>query len=324
MRAPDVLVIGEVLVEVSTRTPWADGAATRLGFSGDALNVAAASAAAGARTALLAKIPQDELGDAMVARIADLGVEVDRLVRAPGQHGVYLSHTDPLGAREFSYARAGSLGATLAPQDLDERLLREVGVVVTGGVTGAISATAREVVLRAALTAQRFVYDPNYRPALTSAATAGKLLRTVAATAALITPSWPGETSALLGLDPGLAAEDAALAVAGLGSADVVLTCGPSGAVVVQGAHVQSVPGLRVEQVVDQTGAGDCVTGTLAARLSHGDSLVEAARLGVAAAALSVGGQGGTGHIPTLSQTRAAARRAAGHQDDVHPEGDNR
>ena len=39
----DVIVLGEVLVEVATEAPFGDGAEARMGISGDALNVAAAA-----------------------------------------------------------------------------------------------------------------------------------------------------------------------------------------------------------------------------------------------------------------------------------------
>lgn len=100
------------------------------------------------------------------------------------------------------------------------------------------------------------------------------------------------------------------MATLSLGSRAVVLTCGPAGALI---ASDESTGGVRevaappAPAVVDQTGAGDCLTGTLAARLAAGDSLDEAVRLGAAAASLSVGGQGGTGLVPTLEQTRHAA-----------------
>ena len=47
----DVLVIGEVLVEISSREPLGERTAATVDFSGDALNVACAAASAGARTA---------------------------------------------------------------------------------------------------------------------------------------------------------------------------------------------------------------------------------------------------------------------------------
>ncbi len=304
---PLVVVLGEVLVELSSTEPFAAGASMRLDFSGDALNVAASAAAAGARAVLAARVPDDELGDALLARCAELGVETASVTRAPGQHGVYLTHADPAGARQFAYARSGSVGSQLRPDDLDAELLAGADVVVSSGIAAAISESAREAVRRAAEVSRRFVFDPNYRPRLTSAEAAAAFLREVAPHAEVITPSWPGEAQALLGLGADVTPRDAALAALRLGSRAVVLTCGPAGAVVATRDDVVEVPAPTAPLVVDQTGAGDCLTGTLAARLAAGDPLDEAVRLAVAAASLSVGGQGGTGHVPTLEESRALA-----------------
>ena len=68
----------------------------------------------------------------------------------------------------------------------------------------------------------------------------------------------------------------------------VVITLGPDGAVVVDGAGVQSVPSPTPERVIDTTGAGDAFTGALAARLALGDGLVAAGTSGCAAGAAAV------------------------------------
>lgn len=299
---PDVLVLGEPLVELSTSEPFRAGAAMRLSFSGDALNAAAAAAAAGARVVLLARVPADELGDALVARVAELGVEAGELLRVPGQHGVYLSHVDPAGERQFAYARAGSAGSALGPDDVTEELVASAGVVVASGVTAALSPSAEAAVLRAAELARCFVYDPNFRPRLTTPAAAAEVLRRVAPRAELVTPSWPHELRSLLDL-PGDATPRAAAAVA--------LTMGEEGVLVDAGAEVLEIPAYPAPLVVDQTGAGDVFTGTTAARLALGDDLPTAARLGAAAAALSVRGRGGTGDLPSLAETRAALREVS-------------
>ncbi|EHK81112.1 sugar kinase, ribokinase, partial [Saccharomonospora azurea SZMC 14600] len=239
---PDVLVLGEPLVELSTPEPFRDGAAMRLAFSGDALNAAAAAAAAGAHTALLARVPDDELGDALVARVEELGVDPGALVRVPGQHGVYFTHIDPEGRRQFAYARSGSAGSTLGPQDLTERLVAGAGVVLASGITAAVSASAAAAVVRAAELAERFVYDPNFRSRLTSAEEAAAMLRRVAPRAALLTPSWPEEARSLLGLGEKATAQDAVVAARELGAAAVALTRGPAGVLVDTGTEQLDVP----------------------------------------------------------------------------------
>lgn len=300
----DVVVMGEILVEVATDVPFGHGVPAQLGISGDALNVAAAAAAAGAHTGLLAVLPDDDLGHAIAARIAELGVATDLLKFRKGQQGVYLVHSDPLGQREFSYARSGSVGSTLSPEDVDEAVFSSAGAVLGGGIACAISASSRDAVLKAASLARRFIFDPNFRPRLTTASDASALLAELAPQSFLVTPSFPGETSALLDVD---SAGEAASKLLSLGADNVAVTCGADGIQLEGPGLSEWVDALPAPSVVDQTGAGDAFVGTLAARMVLGDSLTEAARFGAAAASLVVGGKGGTGFIPTFQQTKAHA-----------------
>ena len=298
----DVVVVGEILVELVSAEPWTVGTPMTLGFSGDALNAAAASAAAGARTAVLTRIADDELGDLIEERLEQLGIDVSLVRRVPGQQAAYFVHADPTGAREFVYLRRGSAGSTLGPEDVADAGLEEIGLVLTTGVTGALSATTRAAVLEVARRAPRFLYDPNFRPRLTSAADAAELLRAVAPAATAVTPACPGETMPLLGTDdPRTAGE----ILRGLGARAAVVTRGPSGVLVVDDAGERGLPAVPAPALVDQTGAGDSLAGTVAARLALGDTLEEAVRLGTAAASLVLGGHGGTGVVPTLAQARA-------------------
>ncbi|WP_219415070.1 PfkB family carbohydrate kinase [Pseudonocardia nigra] len=301
-----VVVLGEVLVELSSTERLVAGSQVRLGFSGDALNTAAAAAAAGARTVLVSRVPDDELGDALVEHVSSLGVDCSALVRLPGQHGAYFTHADPSGGRQFVYARRGSAASGLSPADLDPDLLRSA-VVLGSGITCAISPTAAAAVRRAAELAGVFVYDPNYRPRLASLDDAAAALRAVAPHAALLTPSWPGEARALLGLTDDSEPGEAVTRLRALGARDIALTCGERGVVLAHGDAVTEIAALPAPLVVDQTGAGDSFVGTVAGRLAQGDDLPAAARLGVAAASLSVQGQGGTGFIAGLDQVRAHA-----------------
>lgn len=294
----DVVVLGEVLIELSTTSPWRRGSSLTLGFSGDALNSGAAAAAAGARVALLTRVAEDELGDLLVDRIAELGIETALVRRTPGENGAYFVHADPEGARAFVYARRGSAASELSASDVRDASLGDAAVVVASGITCALSSSAAGAVHAAATSGARFIYDPNYRPRLTSAADAAEQLRTLAPHADLVTPSCPGESSALLGSDDPRRVIDACL---GLGARAVAVTCGPDGVWLRDGMHL---PALAPPRLVDQTGAGDVFVGTVAGRLALGDDLVEAARLGTAASSLSLAGAGGSGVVPSLAESR--------------------
>jgi 2-dehydro-3-deoxygluconokinase len=300
-----VVVIGEVLVELSSPETLRNGASLRLGFSGDALNAAAAAAAAGAHVRLLTRVADDELGDLLVARVAELGVDTSMIQRVPGQNGVYFVSADPTGAREFCYARRGSAASTVVPEDLPD--LSE-SFVLSSGITCAISTSAADAVLAAARVARGFVYDPNFRPRLTGADEAAERLAALAPYATLITPAFPGEARALLGAGT---PEATARACRELGARAVAVTRGADGVVVDDGMTITTVSAVHAPAIVDQTGAGDVFAGTVTARLSFGDDLHDAVRLGAAAAALSLSGQGGTGYIPSLEESRAHLLKSA-------------
>ena len=304
----DVVVMGEILLEVATDVPFGHGVPAQLGISGDALNVAAAAAAAGARVGLLSVLTDDDLGQAITARIRELGVSTELLKYRSGQQGVYLVHCDPDGQREFSYARSGSVGSSLGPDDVDPGVFSVAGAVIAGGIACAVSATSRAAVVKAADVSSRFVFDPNYRPRLTTVEEAAAVLAELAPKAFLVTPSFPGETSALLATS---SPQEAAAKLRSLGTANVAVTCGAEGVQLQSETEAAWIDSIPAPAVVDQTGAGDAFVGTLTARLVLGDALSDAARHGAAAASLVVGGKGGTGFIPTLAQTRAHAAAPA-------------
>jgi 2-dehydro-3-deoxygluconokinase len=193
----------------------------------------------------------------------------------------------------------------LGPDDVDPAVFAAAGAVVAGGIACAISESSRAAVMKAAAVAKRFVFDPNFRPRLTSVEEATAALLQLAPRAFLVTPSFPGETSALLDCSTPV---EAAGKLRSLGARNVAVTCGADGIQLDgEGQDKTWIDSIPAPAVVDQTGAGDAFVGTLTARLVLGDNLPAAARYGAAAASLVVGGKGGTGFIPTLEQTRAHA-----------------
>jgi 2-dehydro-3-deoxygluconokinase len=307
----EVVVIGEVLVELSTDEPLHAARTMSLGFSGDSLNAAAAAAAAGAHVALLTRVADDELGEALIRRVAELGVDTSLIRRVTGQQqGIYFLAADPSGEREFIYVRRGSAASQLSPADLAAARLDRVRVTLSSGVTSALSKTAAAAVEEAGRIARaagrHFFYDPNHRPQLNSRLDAAAQLRRVAPYATLMTPACPGESSALLGTRN---AAEAVKRCRTLGAAAVAVTCGADGVLLDDGADVHRIPAAAPRQLVDQTGAGDVLVGTIAGRIARGDDLLTAVQLACSAASLSLQGRGGTGYIASLAETRDHLRR---------------
>jgi 2-dehydro-3-deoxygluconokinase len=304
----DVIVLGEVLVEFDAGTPLGRAKPVTLSFSGDALNAAAAAAAAGARTALLTAVGDDELGEALLADAVKLGVDISLVRRATRPNGAYLLASDVHGHREFIYWRTGSAASTLSPEDVEAArdVLSAAACLVTSGITSALSASSREAV-RSAVRLVRasggaVIYDPNFRRRLTTPEDAREILADIAPLATLLTPSCPGDTAPLLGTeDPRVAAR----MCQSLGAGWVAVTAGPGPVVVRCGDRERRLTVPSNPDPVDATGAGDVLVGTTAARLALGDDPDLALETGVAAASLSVSGLGGTGYLPRLEESLA-------------------
>ncbi len=291
-KTPDVVVLGEVLVELTAPVPLREAETLRLSCSGDALNAAAAAAEAGASVALLTAVGDDELGDRILRFIASRGIDTTWITRRPEPNGVYFAGADG----EFVYVRRGSAASTIGPRDVSEGPVAEAGAVIVSGITQALSdSCAAAVDAAVAAAGGHVIYDPNFRRRLTTAQAARAALERVAPHAALVTPSCPDDTEALLGTtDPAVAAD----VLRSLGAGAVAVTTGASGLHLDAGDGPVTLSPEPVSDVVDTTGAGDVLAGTAAARLALGDDLLDALRRGMSAAARSLTGPGGTGWLP--------------------------
>lgn len=297
---PDVVVIGEPLVEFSAAEPLTRAETFRLSFSGDVLNSAVVAAAAGAHVALVTRVGEDEFGDRLIEFAAGRGVDTRWMTRGPGHTGAYAVGAAPDGDRAFAYMRAGSAASRLSPADVAAAPVAAAKVLLLSGITAALSDSCAAAVVHAAEAARgTVVYDPNFRGRLTDEGAAREVLAEVAPYAALVAPSCPADSVALFDTtDPGLTATECLR----LGAAAVAVTRGPGGVLLVTESERLDLPAFHAPAVVDATGAGDAFAGALAARLAAGASLTDAVRAGTAAATLCLGGQGGIGRVATAAE----------------------
>jgi len=311
---PVVAVLGEPLLELSSDESLDRATGFALSFSGDALNAAAAVAAAGVRAELVSRVGEDEMAARLLAYARELGVGTDGVRRGPEPTGAYLVGADPDGRRDFVYLRSGSAAAAMRPDDLAGTATEYAAVLVTSGIAMASSSTMGATVLAAARQVHDrgglVVHDPNFRRRLSTPEEARENLAALAPYLSLVVPSAPADTSALVDT------ADAATAIErmrGLGCRRVLVTCGSEGALMSDpdDGPPRHVPAVPAQEVVDSTGAGDVFLGTLAAGLARSPLDEDLIRRAHAAAALSLGARGGTGRLAGYDDVEALARRQA-------------
>ncbi|HEY7323678.1 MAG TPA: PfkB family carbohydrate kinase [Streptosporangiaceae bacterium] len=105
----------------------------------------------------------------------------------------------------------------------------------------------------------------------------------------------------LASLAPGAGPRDTALALAARTGQPVLVTLGSDGALLADAGEVTRFPAHAVK-ARDTTGAGDTLTGVLAAGLAQGGDLPAAVRRAVAAAALAVTRDGARAGMPAAAE----------------------
>jgi len=268
-----------------------------IGFGGKGGNQAAAAAAFGADVTMIGRIGDDDVGRRIRGDLAERGVDVSAVRITPGaRSGGATIAVNPAG-ENLILVDPGANGQ-LSPADLDPDVVDRAAAVLlqleipAQTVSAAVSMATAPVVLN---------------PAPAAPLSAGLLARVN-----VLVPN-QAELALLAGAAPpaappaGLAAT-VALARKLPGDLDVVVTLGAGGALVVprRGGPVTHIGAPEVA-AVDATGAGDCFCGTLAVSLAGGASLAEAARVSVAAAALSVTAAGARGLLPGRDQAESLA-----------------
>jgi ribokinase len=264
-----------------------------VGFGGKGGNQAAAAAAFGAEVTMIGRVGDDDVGERICGDLRKRGVDVSQVRTTPGaRSGGATIAVDP-GGENLILVDPGANGA-LVPGDVGRDAMDGASAVLLqleiplATVASAVSQATAPVVLNPAPAAQLGADLLAHVDVLVPNRTELALLAEAAP------PS-------------GLAAI-AALARELRDGLDVVVTLGADGALVVPGsggpAVLVAAPAVKA---VDATGAGDCFCGTLAVLLADGAGLADAARISVAAAALSVTAPGARGLLPGRGQAEALA-----------------
>jgi ribokinase len=300
-RRPQLAVIGSLNADLTLlveRLPGAgetvlSSAPGTVGFGGKGGNQAAAAAAFGAGVTMIARVGDDDIGEQIRGDLRDRGVDVSQVRTTPGaRSGGATIAVDPSG-ENLILVDPGANGA-LVPGDIDPDALDGAGAVLLQ-----LEIPLATVAATVARAAARVVLNP---------APAAPLGADLLADVDVLVPNRT-ELALLAGAaPPSELAATAVLARKLRGGLDVVVTLGTDGALVVPGSGGPAVHiAAPAVTAVDATGAGDCFCGTLAVLLAEGASLADAARISVAAAALSVTATGARGLLPGRGQAEALA-----------------
>jgi sugar/nucleoside kinase (ribokinase family) len=313
-RSPSALSLGETLVDLvcPVRGVGFDGAESfvpRLG--GAPTNVAVIAAALGVDVALGGGVGDDRWGDWLARRLLAEGVSLRHWHRLPGvATAVAFVVVDDEAVPDFTIYGGGIEPAVQAFAQHIETAVAESDVVVIGSNT-MLGAEERAITLdlraRALARGAGVLLDANLRLARWADPGVVIDLCRQACEGAVLVKTSAEEAQLLTGEHEAVAA---AHALCRLGAESALVTCGADGAVLRgrTSAEVDAIPA----RVVDTTGAGDAMTGSLVAGLTLGggepDALVASLRLGAFLASRAtemLGSLTGAPLVSALAEARA-------------------
>ena len=276
------------------------GSAFNIFGGGKGANQATAAARAGAVTAMLGAVGDDEFGRQRLADLSADGIATDSVATTDtAASGVALiTVEETTGQNRIAYVPGATLSVTA-----------EQAVAALAAVQPAILLTTLELPLPALDALFTAANERGLQILLnaTPEPVSGRFL--LDRTDLLIVNET--EAADLLGQNVAPdAAVDAARTLLELGPRGVVITLGAAGAVLVTTDQELRLPAPAVD-VVDTTGAGDTFCGALAASVAQGRPLAEAAAFGVIAGSLATTRHGAQPSIPHQAEVEALYSREA-------------
>jgi len=260
----DVVALGELLIDFTTKTVDQDGYPTMEANPGGApANFLAALTKFGCKTALLGKVGNDAFGKMLIGTLNQAGIETKGIVEDPQWFTTLAFVTvDEHGDRSFSFARKPGADTQLSFEELDLSLIDEAKVFHFGSLSltdePARSATYQAVAY-AKSRGKLISYDPNLRKPLWNNMDECKKQLLWGIGQADVVKISDEEVAFLFGLDVEAGAEYI------LDNFDVKLvfvTCGANGCFFKNAVAQGNVSSLSNIKVIDTTGAGDIFGGS--------------------------------------------------------------
>ena len=296
---PELLSIGECMIELFSEEPIEVADTFTRSLAGDSFNILVAAQRLGTSTGYITRLGDDPFAGYLFQTWQGEGIDTSHVRTVPGFNAVHFVALLPGGDREFVYYRKGSAPSTLEPDDLDSEYIGGARIQHLSGITQAISSTARQTILKAAQIAKSkgvaVSYDPNYRHQLWSHDEAREAMEEVIPYVDYFLPNVPADSQMLLGTDD---PHEVVEQFRGRGVPVVAVTRGEDGAVVGVEDRVFEVPAYRPDGPIDTTAAGDAFNGGFLHGILNGMDVEDAARLGSVTAGLKLRGRGALTGMP--------------------------
>ncbi len=304
-----VIVIGECMLELTR-----DADRWRVGYAGDTFNTALYLSRLGVPTAYMTALGADAFSQDMRAAWQADGLDTSLVLTDDSRlPGLYAVRNDADGERHFYYWRERSAARqlfTLPGIEAAVARARSAQQLYLSGITLSLFSHAERRQLNEIAAAVRaaqgqVIFDPNNRPnGWRNVDEARAAIRALAPFVSIVAPTFVDEVALFGDASP----PQTVVRWRDWGAAEVIVKLGAQGCLVCDAGDTVAVPAIKVQCVIDTTGAGDAFNaGFLAARRA-GQNLTQAAQAANRVAAIVIGHRGAIVPREWTERLRAALR----------------
>ncbi|MDC0035645.1 sugar kinase [Chloroflexi bacterium] len=293
---PDLISIGECMIELFSEEPMESSEVFQRSLAGDTFNVLVAAGRMGTSTGYITLLGDDPFQTYLQTCFEKEKIDISQVKIIPGFNAAHFVATNPDGDREFIYYRTDSAPTHLTPDHIDENYLLSAKILHCSGIAQAISESSRNTVLEAARKAHEnkkmVSYDPNYRHQLWDFETAREAMKELMPFVDIFMPSIPADSQALFGTNDTNQVIKEAI---NMGVEIVVVTKGHMGSSIYASGEKFDLDPYQTRKVIDTTGAGDAFNGAFLHGIMNGMSNYAAACLANVSAGLNITSRGALG-----------------------------
>ncbi len=298
----DLLAVGETVVDlisVKESGSFAGAEDFRRYFGGSPANITMNLASLGRKTALISRVGSDGLGEYLLSRLQERGVDISGISRDEKSNTTVILVTRSQESPEFLAYRGAD--SNLSPEQVSAERVSEARIIHISSFALTVPRGRRtiEKVIELAQGQNKIIaLDPNYRPQLWRGGEIGqKYIKHLLAEIDIVKPSL--DDARFLFGERSREAYINEFHEAGAGL--VILTLGADGLLASTGKNRQHLSSLARE-VVDTTGAGDAFWSGFYSGTLQQKNLLTALKLGSAAAAEGLKQPGALVNLPQTGE----------------------
>ena len=162
---PDIAIIGECLIELTSNGSLAESSTLNKYFGGDTVTTAVAVARLGGNITYVTKVGNDGFCEFILSSLQKENIDTSLIKTNDEQNGMYIV-AKKQDKKELLYYKRKTAATKLSINDLSEECIKNLKLIYSTGIVQSLSASSRELVRESFRIAREnevlTAYDPNY------------------------------------------------------------------------------------------------------------------------------------------------------------------